>query len=367
MSEEQLIIPWEIDSTLGKLYVPPYIEEMALEVLQHYNFKVNQMEVMATKEEKGGLIWKIETDQGPKSLKILHRRPIRSLFSIGAQEYLRKIKKARVPSIVKTNTGENTVEMGGKIWFVAEWIESLYEVKKDLEGTKILSNAIGEFHHLSKGYVTPIGAEHASRLYRWPKAYKRTIKKMKWFKDVANTHNDMPASRLILSTIDTFQEQARRALTMLENSPYSQLTARGNKEWGLAHQDYGWGNGKMGTGGMWIIDLDGVAYDIPIRDLRKLIEESLENLGKWDVSWILEILEAYHEANPIEDAVFEILLIDMALPNLFYKNMKEMLYEPRLFLDEKLKSDVERIIELDHTKWPVIEQLRKEWKGGKNK
>lgn len=365
MSNEQQIIPWDLDGTLEDLYVPTYIEEMAQEVITQYDFKVNNMEVITTKADKGGLIWKIETDSGPKSLKILHRRPTRSLFSIGAQEYLVEVKKARVPPIVKTKSGENIVEMGGKIWFVAEWIESLYQVSADIEGAKLLSNAIGEFHQLSKGYVPPKGAENATRLYRWPKTYKKVIKKINWFRDVANAYNDTPASAIILSTVDMFEEQARKALTLLEQSSYSELTRRGNKAWGLVHQDYGWSNGQMGVGGMWIIDLDGVAYDLPIRDLRKLITGAMDDLGGWDINWILGMLEAYHEANPIEDDVFQMLLIDMALPNLYYKNVKEMLFEPSLFLDEELESVVQRIVEIDKTKWPVIEQLRNEWKGGK--
>lgn len=364
---EQLIAPWDIDGSLGDLYVPPYIEEMAQQVINKYDFKVNSMEVITTKADKGGLIWKINTTKGPKSLKILHRRPTRSLFSIGAQEYLVNVKKARIPAIVKTKTGANTVEMGGKIWFVADWIEPLTPVSADLEGAKLLSHAIGEFNELSKGYVPPRGAETASRLFRWPKAYKKISKKMNWFKHVANLYSELPASKTILNSADMFEEQARKAWTMLEKSNYQSLVAKGNKEWGLVHQDYGWSNGQMGPGGMWIIDLDGVAYDLSIRDLRKLIGGSMDDLGRWDINWVVGMLDAYNEANPISDDLLEILLIDLSLPNLYYKNVKEILIDPVLSLNSELDSVVQRIIEMDQTKWPVIEQVRKEWRGGKRK
>ncbi|SDY08123.1 spore coat protein, CotS family [Evansella caseinilytica] len=365
MNKDQIITPWDLDGTMDDFFVPEYIVEMAQEVIQQYDLTVGRMEVITTKADKGGLIWKIETDQGPKSLKILHRRPTRSLFSIGAQEYLVEVKKARVPPIVKTKTGENTVEKGGKLWFIADWIEPLQQVAADLEGAKLLSHAIGEFHQLSKGYVPPKGAENASRLYRWPKTYNKMIKKINWFKDVANAYPEMPASAAVLSTADMFEEQARKAATMLEQSNYEQLVSRGNKEWGLVHQDYGWSNGQMGPGGMWIIDLDGVAYDLPIRDLRKLITSAMDDLGGWDLSWIIGMLEAYHEANPIEDDVFNILVIDLCLPNLYYKNVKEMLYEPTISLDAEMEAVIQRIAAIDKTKWPIIEQLKTEWKGGK--
>ena len=78
-------------------------------------FSVQSMEVITTKSDKGGSIWKLETDSGPKSLKLLHRRPTRSMFSLGAQEYLVDVQKARVPPIVKTKDGENYIEAGGQV------------------------------------------------------------------------------------------------------------------------------------------------------------------------------------------------------------------------------------------------------------
>ncbi len=363
MSEEQIIIPWDLDGTLGDLFVPEYIVEMANVVVTYYDLQVSHMEVITTKADKGGLIWKIETDKGPMSLKILHRRPTRSLFSLGAQEYLVVEKKAKVPPIIKTKMGENFVEMGGKLWFIAEWIQPLEPVEKSLEGAKLLCSAIGEFHNLSKGYVPPSGAEMASRLYRWPKTYKKIVKKMAWFRDIAKAYHEMPASSTILAVIDMFESQAIKALQMLEQSAYFQLAARGNKEWGLVHQDYGWSNGQKGADGMWIIDLDGVAYDLPIRDLRKLITGTMDDLGTWDITWVKGMIDAYQETNPIEKELMEILLIDMSLPNLFYKNVKELLFEPTVFMDGELETLVNRIVEMDKTKWPVIEQLTEEWKG----
>ncbi|MFC0471809.1 CotS family spore coat protein [Halalkalibacter kiskunsagensis] len=362
MSEE-LIVPWDIDGTLeDDFYVPAYIEEMAQKVLTHYDLSVSNLEVVTTKADKGGLIWKMETDKGPYSLKILHRRPGRSQFSLGAQEYLVKEKQAKVPPLFQTKNGENYIEMGGKLWFVAEWIEPLYQVANDIEGAKLLCHALGEFHHLTKGYVPPKGSENPSRLYRWPKSYEKVLKKMSWFRNIATVYPEMPASQAILTHVDMFEEQARNALSQLEQSAYYNLVARGNTAWGLVHQDYGWSNGQMGPDGMWIIDLDGVAYDLPIRDLRKLITGQMDDMGVWDVEYMKGMIEAYHEANPIEDELYEILLIDMSLPNEFYKNIKELVYEPTVFLDNEVEALCNRIAETDKSKWPAIEEL-KQWKG----
>ncbi|WP_374722428.1 CotS family spore coat protein [Peribacillus tepidiphilus] len=363
--EKKLIEPWVIDELTNEFYVPDYIEQMAQEVLKHYDFSVSSIQVVTTKSDKGGAIWKLETSEGPKSLKLLHRRPTRSLFSLGAQEYLVDIQKARVPKIIKTKDGVNYVEAGGKLWFVAEWIESLVPVPKDLEGAKHLCNALGEFHRLTKGYVPPKKAEIASRLYKWPKSYEKIINKMDWFRNIAKVYPEMPASSAVLSVVDQFEEQARRSLERLNQTSYLDLTKLGNEYWGLVHQDYGWSNGQMGSNGMWIIDLDGVAYDLPIRDLTKLITGTMSDLFNWDVTWIRGMIDAYHEANPISPELYDILWNDLSLPNEFYKNIKEMVYEPEMFLNEGTTQLIQTIIQTDQSKWPALEEIANDWKGRK--
>ncbi|WP_330501708.1 CotS family spore coat protein [Peribacillus frigoritolerans] len=361
--EKAIIVPWEEDELTHEFFVPEYIEKMALEVLEHYSFSVQNIQVVTTKPDKGGSIWKMETSSGPKSLKLLHRRPTRSMFSLGAQEYLVNVKEARVPPIVKTKDGKDYVEAGGKLWFVAEWIESLAPVSKDLEGAKYLCNALGEFHLLSKGYVPPKQAEVASRLYKWPATYEKVINKMDWFRNIANAYEEMPASPYLLNVLNEFEEQAKRSLERLNESSYQELAQQGNEYWGLVHQDYGWSNGQMGSNGMWIIDLDGVAYDLPIRDLRKLITGTMADLYRWDATWVREMIKSYHEANPISSQLYDLLMIDLSAPNEFYKNVKEVVYEPELFLTDQTTTMIQTIVDTDQTKWPVLEEIKDDWKG----
>lgn len=361
--ERTTIEPWIVDETTDDFFVPDYIEEIAEDVLTHYNLSVKSRQVVTTKPDKGGAIWKMETNEGPKSLKLLHRRPTRSLFSLGAQEYLVEEKEARVPPIVKTKAGENYVEAGRKLWFVAEWIEPLTPVTKDLEGAKQLCYALGEFHRLSKGYTPPKQAEVASRVRKWPKSYQKMITKMAWFRNIANAYDELPASPSLLEVVDEFTEQAKRGLERLHQSSYDELSKLGNAHWGLVHQDYGWSNGQMGKDGMWIIDLDGVAFDLPIRDLRKLISGTMADLYRWDATWVREMIKAYDEANPLTKELYEILLIDLAMPNEFYKNIKEIVYEPEAFLGEETKLLIQTIVDTDRSKWPVLEDIQNDWKG----
>lgn len=360
MNEYQ-IHPWDTEDHPGiidlDMWVPLEIDELATQVIACYDMKVNVKTLVTAKSDKGGAIWKIETDKGPRSLKVLHRKPARSLFSVGAQDYIVK-QGGRVPELKQTKQGLLYVEKGGKLWIVTDWIEPLTPANNDLEGAQALCYGLGEFHKYSKGYAPPPGSERASRLYRWPDYYRKITSKINWFRSVAQAYHDLPSSQLLLSTIDIFEQEAQAVVSFLEQSSYAQMVAMGEEHWGLVHQDFGWSNGQLGAGGLWVIDLDGVSYDLPIRDLRKLISSTMFDLGKWDVTWIQGMINAYHSANPLDLETYEILLNDLAFPNEFYKHINEMLYDPQNFLNLNIEAILQRLTLVEQTKGQALATLK---------
>lgn len=357
--KDYLVQPWDLEEGTGvnlDMWVPPYIDELAQQVMDYYDMETHTKTLITSKPDKGGAIWKIETNKGPRSLKLLHRKPRRSHFSIGAQEYIVK-KGGRVPKIIETKEGAPYVEKGGKLWIVTDWIESLTPASKDLAGAQALCYGLGEFHRHTRGYTPPAGSQKASRLYRWLAYYKKIITKIDWFRNIAKAYSDIPSSQALLAVIDAFQRQAQDALSLLEQPFYTQMLSMGEEHWGLVHQDYGWSNGQLGTGGLWVIDLDGVAYDFPIRDLRKLISGTMDDLGRWDIPWIRGMISAYHDANPIDRETYEILLNDLAFPNEFYKHLNEMLFNPKDFLSNNLEGIMSRLNLLEQTKGMALAEL----------
>lgn len=358
------IEPWEhlIDTvppgTILEQYVPPEVEEAARHVMTKYDMQVSSMVLITSKPDKGGAIWRIETNHGPRSLKVLHRTPSRSLFSISAQQYLVD-QGARVPALIQSIENNIYVETGGKLWIVTDWVEPMQPVSKvDLEGAALLCYGLGEFHKFSKGYVPPTGAGKSSRLYTWPAYYEKIIAKIGWFRDIAAAYTEFPVSQKLLEVVDGFETQAKETLDRLLNvSKYYNMVAMGEPYWGLVHQDYGWSNGQMGPDGIWVIDLDGVAYDLPFRDLRKLITSTMDDMGYWDTTWIRGMIGAYHEANPMDRETFELLCLDMAFPNEFYKHVKEIVFDPTTFMSMELEGILQRVLATESTKWQALNEL----------
>ncbi|WP_152391862.1 CotS family spore coat protein [Paenibacillus guangzhouensis] len=364
--DQYQVVPWDhhVDvistGTVLEQYVPPELEELAYQVMMNYDMYVSSMVLITSKPDKGGAIWRIDTDKGPRSLKVLHRLPQRSLFSVGAQQYLVE-KGARVPALIPTKNNELYIEAGGKLWIVTDWIDTLQQASKiDLEGASALCLGLGEFHHHTKGYTSPPGAAKSSRLTGWTKYYQKIIAKIGWFRDIAQAYPDAAGSGPLLQVVDEFERQAKDALERLNQSSYAKMIAMGDAYWGLAHQDYGWSNGQMGPEGIWVIDLDGVAYDLPFRDLRKLMTSTMDDMGTWDITWIRSMIAAYHQGNPLTREMFEILSIDMAFPNEFYKHIKEVVFDTVNFLNVDLEPILQRVLATENTKWQVLEELWKD-------
>ncbi|MFD0959220.1 CotS family spore coat protein [Paenibacillus chungangensis] len=364
--EEYRIVPWDHlmnDESPGinlEQYVPPELEKLAWQVCKSYNMSVSEMTLITSKPDKGGAIWRIETNHGSRSLKVLHRTPQRSLFSVGAQEYVVK-QGARVPALIPTKDGSNSLVAGGKLWIVTDWIDTLTPVAKiDLEGAMTLCHGLGEFHQWTKGYIPPSMAGRSSRIFKWDSQYQKIMAKIGWFRHIAKAYPETSASSHLLSVVDMFEEQAKTIYARFQNSAYKKMIGKGEAHWGLAHQDYGWSNGQMGPGGIWVIDLDGVAYDLPIRDLRKIITSTMDDMGAWDLAWIRGVIEAYHKANPLDRETFELLWIDMAFPNEFYKHTKEVVFEPVLFMNTELDVILDRVVATEANKWEVLRELEKD-------
>lgn len=92
--EQYVIKPWDTRDD-GQpapvdwdMQVPPEVDAIAELVMKEYEMSVSSKTLITSKPDKGGAIWRIETDKGPRSLKVLHRTPERSLYSVGLQEYV---------------------------------------------------------------------------------------------------------------------------------------------------------------------------------------------------------------------------------------------------------------------------------------
>ncbi|MEH7380579.1 CotS family spore coat protein [Bacillus sp. JJ1533] len=312
---------------------------LAETVLLNWDIKITNIEVV-----QGGqmaLVWKLTTDDGPFCLKRIHRPEKKALFSIHAQDYLSS-NGVRVPRIIPNKFDQLYTKHEPFLFVVYDWIEGRpfdLTVQKDLE---LIMKGLAEFHNASVGYTPPEGVPIFTKLGNWPNHYIKRCQQMETWKKIASTMPEDPFSQLYLAEIDYFINVGRKTLKKLVTSEYHPWVNRLKKRPSLCHQDYGTGNSLLGNDNkIWVIDLDTVSFDLPIRDLRKMIIPLLDTTGSWNDEQFNIMIQAYESISPLTSEQKEIMFIDMLFPYELYDLIRERYVRKTPLPAEKLSRAME--------------------------
>lgn len=307
-------------------------------LLPNWNVNVQSIEVI-----QGGqmaLVWKFMTDEGPKCLKRIHRPEKKALFSIHAQDYLAK-KGMRVPAIIPNRDGHLYTKHGPFLFVVYDWIEGRpfdLTVPTDLQW---IMKGLADYHTESIGYTPPPAAPVFSKLGKWPKHYIKRCQQMESWKLIAEKSPDDPFCQLYLNEIDTYIASGRDTLTLLQQSHYPEWVKQCKLQPNLCHQDYGTGNTLLSNDQIWIIDLDTTTFDLPIRDLRKVIIPLMGDTGTWDQELFDLMLASYEERSPLTSEQKNVMYIDMLFPYELYETASERFGRKNEIMPEELMAAFE--------------------------
>lgn len=313
--------------------------ELAATMIQHWDIQATTIELI-----QGGqlaLVWKIQTADGPFCLKRIHRPEKKALFSIHAQDYLAN-KGMRVPSIIPSKLNQLYTKHGPFLFVVYDWIEGRpfeLTMQEDLE---MIMKGLADFHVASIGYKPPPGIPIFTKLGRWPNHYIKRFQQMEIWKTLSATMPDDPFSQLYLAEIDAFILEAKQTHQRLLESEYTKWTDELQTSPNLCHQDYGTGNSLLDPSNqIWVIDLDTVSYDLPIRDLRKMIIPLLDTTGVWNENQFKIMINAYESVSPLTAEQKKIMFIDMLFPYELYDVIRERYVRKSPLLADELAGAME--------------------------
>lgn len=270
-------------------------------------------------------IWRVDGDAGRLCLKRMPHEPDRCLFALAAQRHI-GAKDGPVVRVHSTRDGSPQVVSDGVTYALFDWVEGRRPRLRRAEDRAPAAQALAQFHLASRGYEPPTGGRPSSKLGRWPELYQTMVDQMREAVEICRQN---PAQRNHAAVI-------ARAPEMLEQTAWAteRLAASGYARWceendgSLCHQDFGETNLLLDCapdGGARVLDLDGVTYDIPARDLRKLMLTLRKKAGP-DAA--LDALQAYEQRHPLRADQLEVLWIDVAFPHEFHNVVKKARREP---------------------------------------
>lgn len=325
------------------------LRTLATEVLQQYNIVPSGLSVIQSGSIK--TVWKFEYQNKAYCLKRLKQPLDKVLFSVNAQIYI-KNSGGNVPGIILDKNNEPIVKFDNQLFAVYEWLDGKDLNFNDPEHLSLAIEGLAKFHIASKGYAAKEGARVSSKLGKWPNQYESMKNKLIAWKDIAGTQTS-PQHKSYLVCVDSVIDLADQAIMLIDKSLYHELTSETSNAPVLCHQDYGKGNALLTSEGVVVIDLDGVTFDLPSRDLRKIIGKISENKNCWNKRTVDDILSWYSNINKITDDEKKVLYIDLLFPHWFFGLVKNQ-YDK---LKDIKASEIERITRFELSKEQIISEL----------
>lgn len=322
---------------------------IATNVLAKYNIQPLNITII----QSGGIktVWKVSTDKGLLCLKRLKQTLDKALFSTNAQVFI-KNSNGYVPSIIRDTDQNLIVSYNGELFVLYEWINGRDLNFGDPNDLREALLGLAKFHNSSKGYKAPTEAKISSKLGNTPSLYESMMNKFITWKEESKGYEDS-CHQSYVKYVDGIIDICKLAIHYINNSSYKDMVKEGSQCVVLCHQDYGKGNAVLTDQGVCVIDLDGVTFDHPSRDLRKIIGKLSENKGIWQEKVISDILQTYQEVNPLDSSEKELLYIDLLYPHWFYGLVKNIFKNNKIISSSK----IEKIAKLELSKVELLKSL----------
>ena len=324
--------------------------KLAFDVLKNYDISPSTVAVVQSGSIK--TVWKILTHSETLCLKRLKQTYDKALFSVNAQVYI-KNKGGNVPGIIFNISNQPITVYNDQLFVVYEWLNGRdlnFGISKDLE---LAVKGLAKFHVFSKGYNPIENSRTSSKLGKSPEQYASMKNKFEEWKAVAADNASAPHHSTYLKYADSMISIAERAIELINKSSYGSLTEPDSGSIVLCHQDYGKGNTLMTDKGIYVLDLDGVTFDLPARDLRKIIGKQAENKNRWSMELINEVTDWYTMINPMDEKEKHVLYIDLLFPHWFFGLVKNIYKSGKSVKPAK----IEKICRLEQDKVPILDSL----------
>lgn len=284
-------------------------------VLDNYDIQVKKVIVETLKEKKA--VWWIYTDNGKYILKKVAVSKNRLIFLLSAVTHLRN-NGVIIPAIITTKQGNLFVEDDEKIYILMEAIPSRTPNASSPRELALILNGMAQFHVSSKNFIPPAEASLRSHLGKWEKNYQGLVSGLENFKKIALTNKEKPFEQFYLSHCDYFIKEGKACLTSLNDPTYKNWVTKVQQEINLCHQDFAPGNLGLYKGTLYVYDIDSITFDLPARDIRKILNKVMKKRGSWDSTLTNKMLSSYHEINPLTPDEWSIVFVDIRFPHLFH-------------------------------------------------
>jgi CotS family spore coat protein len=323
-------------------------QEPLNEVLSNYNITVLNILNESYKEKKG--VWRINTSNGNKIPKKMSNSEATLKFIIAGINHLIR-NGIKIPQIIKTKSNMSYVKNNEICFILSDEIEGIKPTYDSLQELEMIAKELGKFHKASSGFIYPYDAKPKNHLGTWIEEYTNYLENMNKFyiqERQRKIHNDI--GNLIIKEFPYFHERGRKAVEGLKGSEYREWVVKINNNGCLCHQDFSSANLLNTRDGIYILDTDSLAIDLPARDIRKLLNKIMKKSGTWDFEKVKRIIGWYNQKNPLSPSEWKVVIFDLMFPHLFLGAMDKYYYQrDKTWKDENYLYRINEMIAFEKT------------------
>lgn len=317
--------------------------EVVKKVIAQYPLEAEQIYLLSYKGKKA--VWSVHTNLGEVIIKKVPFDESHIAFMIHAIDYLRE-KGIHTPGVYKSNSGAGFVKVDHEYFVIFEAVYGRSPEYEHEDELKMIVGGMASFHKASKGIESPTGNFPSFLLTEWKSDLQRRYERLLAWKEQKSQLTDKSMfDQHFLANADAVLEQCNASLAMLNHAYFDQWVEETKVTKTLCHQDYAAGNLAIGDDGhLYVYDMDSLTVDLPVRDLRKIINKVMKKRPEWDLQLMLTMLKAYQAVNPLTKEQLLILAADIQFPHLVYGQVSKF-YENR---EEKwtVAKHIERLKEM---------------------
>ncbi|WP_158299196.1 CotS family spore coat protein [Paenibacillus antri] len=336
----------------------PYEESAAVRALSRYPYAVRSVRLLSDKGKKA--VWYVDAeDAGGLILKKVPFGTEAIRFMIAAIDYMRG-RGLGTPRVHRTSDGGGWAREDGQNYVLFDAVRGRppeYKIEAEL---RTLLRGLATFHVASQGFESPTGFYPSYLLTDRETTMRRRVEQLAaWKSAAAGKPNPNGFDRLFLGRADAFVAQGEDALERLRRTGYGDWVRLTHETKTLCHQDFAAGNTAIGDDGrFYVFDMDSLTVDVPIRDLRKILNKVMKRDLAWDLDTMLTMMKAYHEAHPLTKDQYAALVAELTFPHLVYGQVSKY-YEGRepSWTEEKHLQRLHEMILTESSKERVLESF----------
>lgn len=296
----------------------------AQQVLGSYPFSSARLRILSAEGSRKAL-WHVATSEGEYVLKRSHYPLAKILFSIHGQLYAIK-NGARVPPIIMTKDDLPYTLHEDKVYMLYQWFPEarnpIFTQKEDLKQTL---NALALFHRALEGYVPPVDCLESWRVRKGTHSYEKSIQRMIEI-NALSKQETVSARNPIFAYLPKAIVRAIKVVERLKKAGLDDVIQEVHSRRLLTHEDFGEPNALMIGQKGYVIDIDGLSYNLPSRDLGKIITRGIRRRGL-TVNEVEQIVDWYSLEYPLSKTDREILYLETLFPmqilRVLHKDLKE--------------------------------------------